>query len=83
MLVPAVNQVQLCLHSLTHNNFAFVEVVEVLVRYYKTDWEHLRPVDRMIAHTGFLLFGRAVERLGLEKSEDAEPSELEETEDAL
>jgi len=83
MLVPTVNQVQLCLRSLMHNNFAFVEVVEVLVRYYKTDWEHLRPVDRMIAHTGFLLFGRAVERLGLEKSEDAEPSEMDETEEVL
>lgn len=69
MLVPTVNQVQLCLRSLMHHNFAFVEVIEVLVRYYKTDWEHLRPVDRMIAHTGFLLFGRAVERLGLEKSD--------------
>ena len=55
----------------------------MLVRYYKTDWEHLRPVDRMIAHTGFLLFGRAVECLGLEKSEDAEPSEMDETEEVL
>jgi tRNA (adenine57-N1/adenine58-N1)-methyltransferase len=83
MLVPTVNQVQLCLRSLTHNNFAFVEVIEVLVRYYKTDWEHLRPVDRMIAHTGFLLFGRAVERLGLEKTEDLEPTDVEETGDTL
>ncbi len=83
MLVPTVNQVQLCLRSLTHNNFAFVEVIEVLVRYYKTDWEHLRPVDRMIAHTGFLLFGRAVERLGLEKTENLEPTDVEETGDTL
>jgi len=83
MLVPTVNQVQLCLRSLMHNNFAFVEVMEVLVRYYKTDWEHLRPVDRMIAHTGFLLFGRAVEHLGLEKSDEAEPSEGEETQESL
>jgi len=57
-------------------------VVEVLVRYYKTDWEHLRPVDRMIAHTGFLLFGRAVDRLGLEKPEEAELSEMDEVGDA-
>lgn len=83
MLVPTVNQVQLCLRSLTHNNFAFVEVIEVLVRYYKTDWEHLRPVDRMIAHTGFLLFGRAVERLGLEKAEDPEPTDVDDTGDTL
>ncbi len=83
MLVPTVNQVQLCLRSLMHNNFAFVEVIEVLVRYYKTDWEHLRPVDRMIAHTGFLIFGRAVDRLGLEKSEDAELPEVDDTMDTL
>lgn len=66
MLVPTVNQVQLCLQALNQHNFAFVEVMEVLVRYYKTDWQHLRPVDRMIAHTGFLLFGRAVDRLSAE-----------------
>jgi tRNA (adenine57-N1/adenine58-N1)-methyltransferase len=83
MLVPTVNQVQLCLRSLMHHNFAFVEVIEVLVRYYKTDWEHLRPVDRMIAHTGFLLFGRAVERLGLEKTEEISPTKDEEAEELL
>ncbi|MDI9530477.1 MAG: tRNA (adenine-N1)-methyltransferase [Chloroflexota bacterium] len=83
MLVPTVNQVQLCLRSLIHNDFAFVEVMEVLVRYYKTDWEHLRPVDRMIAHTGFLLFGRAVERLRLEKAEESETSETDETGEGL
>jgi tRNA(1-methyladenosine) methyltransferase and related methyltransferases len=83
MLVPTVNQVQLCLRSLMHHNFAFVEVIEVLVRYYKTDWEHLRPVDRMIAHTGFLLFGRAVERLGLEKTEEVSPTKVEEAEELL
>jgi tRNA (adenine57-N1/adenine58-N1)-methyltransferase len=83
MLVPTVNQVQLCLRSLMHHNFAFVEVIEVLVRYYKTDWEHLRPVDRMIAHTGFLLFGRAVERLGLEKTEEVSQTKDEEAEELL
>ena len=83
MLVPTVNQVQLCLRALMHHNFAFVEVVEVLVRYYKTDWEHLRPVDRMIAHTGFLLFGRPVDRLGLEKSEEEIQPEVDEAEETL
>jgi len=83
MLVPTVNQVQLCLRSLMHHNFAFVEVIEVLVRYYKTDWERLRPVDRMIAHTGFLLFGRAVERLGLEKTEEVSQTKDEEAEELL
>lgn len=61
MLVPTVNQMQLCLGALQYHNFAFVEAFEIFMRYYKTDWQRLRPVDRMIAHTGYLLFGRAVE----------------------
>jgi tRNA A58 N-methylase Trm61 len=37
-----------------------VEVCEIFMRYYKTDWERLRPTDRMVAHTGYLIFGRSV-----------------------
>ena len=36
--------------------FDFVEVCEILLRYYKTNPERLRPVDRMVAHTGYLVF---------------------------
>lgn len=72
MLVPTVNQVELCLQALQHYEFAFVEVCEILLRYYKTEWSRLRPVDRMIAHTGYLLFGRAVSTL----SGDSESAEL-------
>ena len=64
MLVPTVNQVERCLQALQHHNFAFVEVAEILMRYYKTDWDRLRPVDRMVAHTGYLIFGRSVNSLG-------------------
>lgn len=73
MLVPTVNQVERCLQALQHHQFAFVEVCEILLRYYKTDWDRLRPVDRMIAHTGYLLFGRSVDRLdALEEPEEEE-----------
>ncbi|MFN7036618.1 MAG: tRNA (adenine-N1)-methyltransferase, partial [Bellilinea sp.] len=41
-------------------NFAFVDVCEILLRYYKPEPERLRPVDRMVAHTGFLIFARPV-----------------------
>ena len=68
MLVPTVNQVERCLQALQRHNFAFIEVCEILMRYYKTDWSHLRPVDRMVAHTGFLLFGRSVDRLDGDES---------------
>jgi tRNA (adenine57-N1/adenine58-N1)-methyltransferase len=35
-----------------------LEVVEVLLRFYKPEPERLRPTDRMVAHTGYLVFGR-------------------------
>jgi tRNA A58 N-methylase Trm61 len=33
------------------------------MRYFKTDWDRLRPTDRMLAHTGYLLFARSVNEL--------------------
>ena len=60
MLVPTINQVSRCLQALKQAHFACVEVCEIFMRYYKTDWERLRPTDRMVAHTGYLIFGRSV-----------------------
>ncbi|MCL4269582.1 MAG: hypothetical protein KJZ72_08555 [Anaerolineales bacterium] len=31
------------------------------MRYYKTNPSRLRPTDRMVAHTGFLVFARKIE----------------------
>jgi len=39
-------------------NFAFVDVCEIILRYYKPNPNRLRPTDRMVAHTGYLIFGR-------------------------
>jgi len=60
-IIPTFNQVELTLYALRREKFAFIEVCEVLLRYYKTEPAHLRPVDRMVAHTGFLVFARRVE----------------------
>ena len=60
-LLPTVNQVEQLLIALRRERFAFIEVCEVLVRYYKPEPTRLRPTDRMIAHTGFLIFGRRIE----------------------
>ena len=60
-LLPTVNQVELLLSALRHNKFAFIEVCEVMLRYYKPEPERLRPTDRMVAHTGYLIFGRKIE----------------------
>jgi tRNA (adenine57-N1/adenine58-N1)-methyltransferase catalytic subunit len=60
-LIPTFNQVEKTLLALRQNNFAFVEVCELLLRYYKPEPARIRPVDRMVAHTGFLVFARRIE----------------------
>lgn len=60
-LVPTFNQVVKLLYALRREHFAFVEVCELLLRYYKPEPTRLRPTDRMVAHTGFLTFGRRIE----------------------
>ena len=60
-LIPTFNQVEKTLQALRQTNFAFVEVCELLLRYYKPEPARIRPTDRMVAHTGFLLFARRIE----------------------
>jgi tRNA (adenine57-N1/adenine58-N1)-methyltransferase len=66
------------LSALRESRFGFVEALEVLLRYYKTVPERLRPVDRMVAHTGYLVFARAMlpDEPELIPSGDAEPDDL-------
>lgn len=70
-LIPTFNQVEKTLFALRQNKFAFIEVCEILLRYYKPEPTRLRPTDRMVAHTGFLVFGRRIE-----PSEDPRGKEL-------
>jgi tRNA (adenine57-N1/adenine58-N1)-methyltransferase len=60
-LVPTFNQVEKLLYSLRRGSFAFIEVCELLMRYFKPEPTRLRPTDRMIAHTGYLIFARRIE----------------------
>lgn len=57
-ILPTTNQVTRLLPVLHHHDFAFIDVCEIAMRFYKPDWERFRPVDRMVAHTGFLIFAR-------------------------
>ncbi len=57
-LVPTTNQVSRLLQALEAHGFGFLEVAEILLRYYKPVAERLRPTDRMVAHTGYLIFAR-------------------------
>jgi tRNA (adenine57-N1/adenine58-N1)-methyltransferase catalytic subunit len=59
-ILPTTNQVSRLLIALRQYDFAFIDVVEILLRYYKPEPDRLRPTDRMIAHTGFLIFARPV-----------------------
>lgn len=59
-ILPTTNQVSKLLNGLRRENYGYVEVCEVLLRYYKTIPERLRPADRMVAHTGYLIFARSI-----------------------
>ncbi|MGB7537251.1 MAG: tRNA (adenine-N1)-methyltransferase [Anaerolineales bacterium] len=77
-IVPTTNQVCVLLASLERHQFEFVEVSELSLRYYKPVPERLRPTDRMVAHTGYLIFARPVLETITEKTlrrQDAPPEE--------
>jgi tRNA (adenine57-N1/adenine58-N1)-methyltransferase len=59
-ILPTANQVTRLLDALRHEKFAFIDVVEIMLRYYQAETERFRPVDRMVAHTGYLIFARPV-----------------------
>lgn len=62
-ILPTANQVAELIHALEEQRtFGHIEVEEVLVRPYKAVPNRLRPMDRMIAHTGYLVFARKVQR---------------------
>jgi tRNA (adenine57-N1/adenine58-N1)-methyltransferase len=61
-ILPTTNQVSALLPALEEHGFNSVEVAEILLRFYKPTAERFRPIDRMVAHTGYLLFARAVVR---------------------
>jgi tRNA (adenine57-N1/adenine58-N1)-methyltransferase len=60
---PTTNQVVRLVQGLEMQEvFAQIEVEEVMVRPYKAVPARFRPLDRMVAHTGYLVFARKVSR---------------------
>lgn len=59
-ILPTTNQVSQLIEALPPSGFGFIEVCETLLRFYKTVPARIRPVDRMVAHTGYLVFARAL-----------------------
>lgn len=61
-ILPTVNQVSRTIVELRRNLFAFTDICEILLRYYKNEADRLRPTDRMVAHTGYLIFSRKIQQ---------------------
>jgi len=62
-ILPTTNQVSDLLEAMeAQHSLGQIEVEEILVRPYKAVPARLRPMDRMIAHTGYLIFARKVSR---------------------
>jgi tRNA (adenine57-N1/adenine58-N1)-methyltransferase len=62
-ILPTTNQVAELIRVMEETQiFGHIEVEEVLIRPYKAVPTRLRPMDRMVAHTGYLLFARKVQR---------------------
>lgn len=64
IVCPTTNQVQLVLEEISKFPFINVEVWENLFRQYKAVAERLRPFDRMVAHTAYMIFARKVMKDG-------------------
>ncbi|MGD8458097.1 MAG: tRNA (adenine-N1)-methyltransferase [Anaerolineales bacterium] len=63
-ILPTTNQVSNLITALKKENFSFIEVSEILHRYYKTSATRFRPVDKMVGHTGYLIFARKAAAIG-------------------
>ena len=59
-ILPTANQVSDLIGALEQHSFGFIEACEIMLRFYKTVPARIRPVDRMVAHTGYLVFARAL-----------------------
>ena len=76
ILVPTTNQISDTLRALQEFGFADVQVLEILLRYFKTEPNRIRPEDTMIGHTGYLIF--AVKTLPIpEEAQEPEASAAE------
>ncbi|QJB56124.1 tRNA (adenine-N1)-methyltransferase [Pseudodesulfovibrio sp. zrk46] len=76
-LLPTVNQVSDLLRGLEDGPFEDLEVLEILVRRWKPVADRLRPDDRMVAHTGFLVFARYMEPPKVEPKPEVEETPVE------
>lgn len=60
VILPTANQVARLIESLQKHPFVILEVCEIMLRQYKINPARLRPQDRMVGHTGYLVFARSI-----------------------
>ncbi len=60
--LPTTDQVSRLVLELESGPFANIDICEIFIRHWKPVVDRLRPEDRMIAHTGFLIFACHQER---------------------
>jgi tRNA (adenine57-N1/adenine58-N1)-methyltransferase len=68
-LSPQVFQLQMMARALRRKGFRCFQIFEILKRDWLISESRTRPADRMIAHTGFLLFARKTADLSWEENE--------------
>ena len=61
-ILPTMNQIVKLLTALKRSAFVKIEVTEIMLRHYQAESNKLRPTDRMVAHTGYLIFARSFEK---------------------
>ncbi len=61
ILVPTFNQIAETLEEIERWPFADVQVLELLMRFLKTDPRRIRPEDIMVGHTGYLIFAAKIQ----------------------
>jgi tRNA (adenine57-N1/adenine58-N1)-methyltransferase len=59
-ILPTTNQVIRLLEALHLFHFSVIDVCELLLRFYRPTPQRIRPTDRMVAHTGYLISGRPI-----------------------
>jgi tRNA (adenine57-N1/adenine58-N1)-methyltransferase len=74
-IVPTMNQVSKLLYAMEKKGFGMINVCETLLRFYKTVPNRMRPLDRMVAHTGYLIFARPIHESGEIADEDKQDRE--------
>ena len=83
-LLPTTNQITKTIIALRRNGLEYIETCEILLRYYQSEATKFRPVDRMVAHTGYLMFARLIElgTVEMEVNDEKKTTKTEKTDKA-